>query len=237
MANLTGRQRANYVQDMFSRIAHRYDLMNRIMTAGQDIAWRREAIRRAALPFGGRLLDLGAGTGDLAREATRQHPGCQAVAADFTLPMMLVGRSRPGLTGLNWVSADALQLPFPDRAFDAVVSGFLLRNVIDIPQVLQEHYRVLRPGGRMVCLDTTHPPRNILSPLINFHLQVVIPILGALLTGEGEAYAYLPESTAKFLGAERLAARMVATGFQGVGFRRLMFGIVAIHWGERPGKE
>jgi len=233
MANLTGRRRARYVQDMFSRIAHRYDLMNRVMTAGQDIAWRQEVICRAALPPGARLLDLGAGTGDLAREATRQIPGCQAVAADFTLQMMLVGRSRPGANRLDWVSADALQLPFPSGTFDAVVSGFLLRNVIDIPLVLQEHYRVLKPGGRMVCLDTTRPPRNFLSPLINFHLHFVIPALGELLTGEGEAYTYLPESTEKFLGAEELAGRMMAARFQGVGFRRLMFGTVAIHWGER----
>jgi len=101
MANLTGRRRAEYVQDLFSRIAHRYDLMNRVMTAGQDIAWRQEVIRRAALPPGGRLLDLGAGTGDLAREATAQFPGCRAVAADFTMQMMLVGRSRPGASA--WI--------------------------------------------------------------------------------------------------------------------------------------
>jgi len=234
MANLTGRRRAEYVQDLFSRIAHRYDLMNRVMTAGQDIAWRQEVIRRAALPPGGRLLDLGAGTGDLAREATAQFPGCRAVAADFTMQMMLVGRSRPGARRLDWLSADALQLSFPPGTFDAVVSGFLLRNVIDLPLVLQEHYRVMKPGGRIVCLDTTRPSRNFLSPLINFHLHFVIPTLGELLTGERGAYAYLPESTEKFLGAEELAARMVAAGFQGVGFLRLMFGTVAIHWGERP---
>lgn len=233
MANLTGSERANYVREMFSRIAQRYDLMNRVMTAGQDIGWREEVIRRAALPAGGRLLDLGAGTGDLAKEASQQYQDCQVVAADFSMQMMLVGRARDNGPRLDWVCGDALGLPFFGQAFDAVVSGFLLRNVVDIDQVLQEHCRLLKPGGRMVALDTTRPPKNLLSPLINFHLHFIIPALGELLTGDGRAYTYLPESTEAFLSAEKLAARMVAANFQEVGFRRLMFGTVAIHWGRR----
>ncbi len=234
MANLTGPERVKYVQRIFSRIAHRYDLMNRIMTAGQDVHWRQEVIRRSALTRGGRLLDLGAGTGDLAKEAHKQYPDCRTVAADFTLEMMLVGRKRSGVNHLDWVSADALVLPFPSESFDAVVSGFLLRNVVDIDQVLHEHYRLLKPDARMVALDTTRPTKNLFSPFINFHLQVIIPILGGLLTGDGAAYTYLPESTESFLEAEKLAARMVAAGFQEVGFRRLMFDTIAIHWGKRP---
>lgn len=233
MANLTGPERAKYVQGMFARIAHRYDLMNRIMTAGQDVLWREAVIRRAGLPPQGWLLDLGAGTGDLAWEARDQNPDCRAVAADFTLQMMQYGRSRGESKRLDWVGADALMLPFPGESFDAVVSGFLLRNVIDIEQVLHEQHRVLKPGGSIVALDTTRPPNNLFSPLINFHLHVIIPTLGQLLTGERGAYTYLPESTENFLGAENLAARMVAAGFQEVGFRRLMFATIAIHWGRR----
>jgi demethylmenaquinone methyltransferase/2-methoxy-6-polyprenyl-1,4-benzoquinol methylase len=233
MANLTGPQRASYVQGMFARIAHRYDLMNRIMTAGQDVRWREAVIRRAGLPPGGWLLDLGAGTGDLAQEGLDQNPDSRVVAADFTLQMMQYGRSRAESGPLDWVSADALMLPFPEQRFDAVVSGFLLRNVIDLNRVLHEQYRVLKPGGIMVALDTTHPPKNLFSPVINFHLHVIIPTIGELITGERDAYAYLPESTENFLGAENLAARMVAAGFGEVGFRRLMFATVAIHWGRR----
>jgi demethylmenaquinone methyltransferase/2-methoxy-6-polyprenyl-1,4-benzoquinol methylase len=230
MTNLPSDQRGQYVQSMFARIAPHYDRMNRLMTAGQDVRWRQEAIRRTALPQGGCLLDLGAGTGDLAAEAQRQFRGSQVIAADFTLEMMQFGRSCKDAS-LAWSGADALHLPFPEQSFDAVVSGYLLRNVSDLHQALCEQRRVLKPGGRIVALDTTRPPRRLLSPLINFHLHTVIPTLGRLLTGETEAYTYLPDSTQGFLSAEQLAARLVQAGFCQVGFRRLMFGTMAIHWG------
>jgi demethylmenaquinone methyltransferase/2-methoxy-6-polyprenyl-1,4-benzoquinol methylase len=225
--------RARYVQDMFGRIASRYDLMNRLMTAGQDVRWRQEVIRRAELPDCGDLLDLGAGTGDLAQEALRQNPECRPVAADFTLEMMQVGRQRPGSARLAWSAADALRLPFPDETFDAVVSGFLLRNVADLEQALAEQYRVLRPGGRIVALDTTNPAGSPYLPLVNFHLHTIIPALGRAVTGHADAYQYLPGSTENFLLAEQLAARLVLAGFRAVGFRRRMLGAIAIHWGRK----
>lgn len=233
MANLTGGERARYVQGMFNRIAPRYDLMNRLMTAGQDARWRREVIQHANLPADGLLLDLGTGTGDLAQEALRQHPGCQPVAADFTLRMMLFGKQRPGAERIEWNAADALHLPYPDQTFDAVVSGFLLRNVIDIRRSLAEQYRVLKPGGRLVALDTTRPPQSYLTPLIKIHLHTVIPTLGQIISGESDAYRYLPDSTEAFLAAEQLAARMLAAGFRNVGFNRRMLDTIAIHWGEK----
>jgi demethylmenaquinone methyltransferase/2-methoxy-6-polyprenyl-1,4-benzoquinol methylase len=235
MADLSGFERVNYVRDMFSRIAYRYDLMNRLMTGGQDVRWRREVIRRAEIPPGGNVLDLGAGTGDLAREALRQVPDCHAVAADLTMEMMRIGRQRPAPSEgvIQWVSSDALQIPFPEHTFDAVVSGFLLRNVIDIERTLAEQYRTLKPGGRLVALDTTQPHENLLSPLIRFHLKKVIPTLGSLLVGERDAYTYLPETTSGFLAAEQLAVLILRAGFREVGFRRLMFGTAAIHWGKK----
>jgi demethylmenaquinone methyltransferase/2-methoxy-6-polyprenyl-1,4-benzoquinol methylase len=215
---------------MFERIAPRYDLMNRLMTGRQDVHWRRLAIHRAGIPPGGQLLDLGAGTGDLTREALRQVPSCRPIAADFTLGMMQVGRRRPG-PALNWACADALSLPFPDESFDVVVSGFLLRNVSDLPRVLREQYRVLRPAGRMVALDTTRPRPSPLSPLIRFHMRRVIPWLGNWLTGSRAAYTYLPASSEQFLLAEDLDGLIEAAGFSQSGFQRMMFGTVAIHWG------
>jgi len=226
-------ERARAVQRMFSRIAARYDLMNRLMTGGMDRSWRREVICRAAPLPGERLLDLGAGTGDLAREALRQQPRCRVVAADFTLAMMLTGKMRPPALSA-WVAADALRLPFPDAAFDAVVSGFLLRNVTDLPQALREQMRVLRPGGRFVALDTTRPRPGPLSPLIRFHMNRIIPFLGGLLTGDRAAYTYLPQTSQRFLTAEELLSRLIEAGFTGAGFRRLNFGTVAIHWAARP---
>jgi demethylmenaquinone methyltransferase/2-methoxy-6-polyprenyl-1,4-benzoquinol methylase len=235
MASLSGDARVRYVQDMFARISGRYDLMNRLMTAGQDIRWRREVIRRAELPPDGRLLDLGAGTGDLAREALRLQPTSLPLAADFTLEMMRVGKSHPASAKFPWAAADALCLPFQAEIFDAVVSGFLIRNVIDLPQALREQGRVLNPGGRIVILDTTRPPRNLLSPFIRFHLRYVIPTLGRLVAGAGEAYTYLPDSTQAFLTAEQLAEELWLAGFSQVGFRRLMLGTVSIHWGRKEG--
>ncbi len=228
--NYTGKERATSVQKMFGKISRNYDLMNRIMTAGQDKAWRREVIRLAKLEENGSLLDLGAGTGDLAREALKQNPASRVLAADFTLEMMRAGKKHGTL---DWAAADALHLPFSDARFDAIVSGFLMRNVTDVPRALQEQYRVLSPGGRIVILDTTKPRKNILTPFINLHLHYIIPFLGGLLTGERDAYTYLPESTENFLRAEELAAHMAAVGFRQVNFKIKMFGTVAIHWGVR----
>jgi demethylmenaquinone methyltransferase/2-methoxy-6-polyprenyl-1,4-benzoquinol methylase len=230
MTRLTGQERAAYVQNMFTRIARRYDLMNRLMTGGQDIRWRKQVIQLARLRNSASLLDLGTGTGDLAREALAQSSKAKVIAADFTLEMMRVGQKRGPL---DFSSADALRLPFQDWSFDAVVSGFLMRNVIDLQKALQEQYRVLRKGGRMVILDTTRPKKNILSPLIWIHMHFVIPTLGRLLTGSGDAYRYLPETTEGFVTAEELAARMAAAGFKKIGYERFMFGTIAIHWGEK----
>ena len=215
---------------MFSRIAGRYDLMNRLMTAGQDIRWRKQVIQRAQLKNGSCLLDIGTGTGDLAREALAQYPQSKVIAADFTLEMMRVGQKNGPL---NFSSADTLFLPFEDETFDALVSGFLMRNVVDLPQALQEQYRVLKKGGRMVTLDTTRPKKNLLTPLIWLHMHLAIPLLGRLLTGSGEAYRYLPETTEGFLAAEDLASRLAAAGFQNIRFQRYMFGTIAIHWAEK----
>ena len=230
MTRLTGQERAGYVQNMFTRIARRYDLMNRIMTGGQDVRWRKQVIKLAQLKLNARLLDLGTGTGDLAREALGQFPQAQVTAADFTLEMMRVGQRRGPL---DFSSADALCLPFRDSLFDAVVSGFLMRNVIDLQKALQEQYRVLKNGGRIVILDTTRPKKNLLSPFIWFHMHIIIPLLGRLLTGSSDAYRYLPETTEGFVTAENMAACMAAAGFKKVNYQRLMFGTIAIHWGEK----
>ncbi|MBL0344758.1 ubiquinone/menaquinone biosynthesis methyltransferase [Candidatus Villigracilis affinis] len=230
MTQLTGRERAAYVQNMFTQIAKRYDLMNRLMTGGQDIRWRKMVIKLARMTNNASLLDLGTGTGDLAREALTQFPQARITAADFTLEMMRVGKKNGSL---NFSTADALHLPFNDASFDAVISGFLMRNVINLDKAIEEQYRVLKNGGRIVILDTTRPKKNILSPFIWIHMHIIIPTLGGLLTGVSEAYRYLPETTEGFVTAEDMAARMSKTGFKNVNFKRLMFGTIAIHWAEK----
>ena len=217
---------------MFDRIAGRYDLMNRLITGGQDRRWRRFAVEMAQLPPGGALLDIAAGTGDIALEALRQQPTARAHGADFALGMMRVGQRRRGGERIGWAGADALQLPYADASFDAVVSGYLLRNVIDIPQALAEQRRVLKRGGRIVILDTSPPPDNLLKPLIMLHLKVGIPLLGRLVAGKdaADAYRYLPESTAAFKTPQELAQLVANAGFADVRYRQFMLGTMAVHW-------
>ncbi len=235
MAHLEGEERAQYVQEMFARIAGRYDLMNRLMTFGQDVRWRRHVIAQAALPRCGRLLDIATGTGDIAAEGVLRHPGLTAVAADFTLEMMRAGRERhPERRALHWAGADTLALPFADDSFDAVTSGFLMRNVVDVPGALAEQYRVTRPGGRVVILESSPPKRNLLRPLIRLHLDYVIPTLGQLITGEGDAYRYLPATTQRFQTPAALAVAMRDVGFIDVGYRLFMFGTIGVHAGRKP---
>lgn len=237
MANLTGSERSQYVQDMFDRIAERYNIMNRIMTGGQDMKWRRFVIEKAQLPTNGKLLDLATGTGDIAFEALRKTPSAQVIGADFALQMMHVGQRQAEYGGkVGWAGADAMQLPFTDTSFDAVVSGYLVRNVIDIPQTLQEQSRVLKSGGRIVILDTSPPPNNILKPFILMHLKYGIPLLGRLIAGKSasDAYTYLPESTQKFKTPEELATLIEQAGFKDVAFKTFMFGTMAVHWGTKP---
>jgi demethylmenaquinone methyltransferase/2-methoxy-6-polyprenyl-1,4-benzoquinol methylase len=224
----------SHVQAMFGRIARRYDLMNRLMTLGHDRAWRKFVVQQAQLNNNSRVLDIAAGTGDIAFEVRQQYPAAQVVAADFALPMMQVGQTRSMGQQVAWTGANALALPLPDETFDGVVSGFLFRNVPDIPQTLAEQWRILRPGGRMVTLDTSPPTNPFLRPFINIHFKLIIPLLGHLITGDASAYRYLPESTLAFKTPDEFVALMQAAGFQNVGYRRFMFGTIAVHWGTKP---
>ena len=219
---------------MFGRIAGRYDLLNRLMTVGQDRRWREELIRRIALQPGERLLDLGCGTGDLALEALHRCPAARVVGADFASPMLAIARRRTPAGRADWILADALHLPFAKSTFDVVVSGFLLRNVSDVDAALAEQRRLLNPNrGRMAALDTTPPSEGPLRPLLEFHLGRVIPWLGRWIGRDAEAYNYLPGSTRRFLTADVLADRMRRLGFRRVGYVRRMFGTIALHWGSR----
>ncbi len=256
MDDAESKGRARTIQDMFARIAGRYDLMNRLMTGGRDQVWRRRAVELAALPPGGCLLDLGTGTGAIVFEALRRRPDALVVGADFTLEMMRLGQERSRREGNSpphpspppqggrggysisslslrmtlpaWVAADALRLPFPDNTFDAVTSGFLMRNVVDIEAGFAEQWRVVKPGGRVVCLDTSPPPDNALRPLIGVYLHRVIPLLGRLITGQADAYRYLPASTLAFLTPEALGAIMERVGLREVRYERWMLGTITV---------
>jgi demethylmenaquinone methyltransferase/2-methoxy-6-polyprenyl-1,4-benzoquinol methylase len=156
------------------------------------------------------------------------------VGGDFTVEMMLVGKDNPRREGIQWAAADTLALPFPDNTFDAVTSGFLMRNVIDVPAAFREQMRVTKPGGRIVVLESSPPKNNWLRPFIRFHLNQFIPALGRLVAGDGEAYRYFPESTQQFKDPESLATIMGHAGLVQVSYTLFMFGTIAVHVGEKP---
>lgn len=232
------RDKADYVNCMFARIAHRYDLMNRLMTGGVDRKWRRAVVEYADAPPGGRVLDVGTGTGDIAHDFRARHAGVLAIGIDFTYEMMVVGRRKATHAAIPYVQGDALILPFDDSTFDAVVSGFLLRNVVDRMAALREQARVTKPGGRVVCLETTPSHDMVWGPLFRFYFFHIVPVLGGLISGDRAAYRYLPHSTVDFPEPRELARMMVRAGLSNVFYRELMSGAVAIHVGhrmQRPG--
>lgn len=222
-----------YVNRMFARIAPTYDLMNRLMTLGQDQSWRREMLEYCNLPPRGILLDVGTGTGDIAYMAMRQNPTLRAVGSDFTYEMMAAGVGKePGLF-LPFIQADTYTLPFPDNTFDAVVSGFLVRNVVDRVAAFREMARVTKPGGRVVCLETTPPSNSILGPLFRLYFFQIVPRVGGIIAGDRQAYAYLPHSTVEFPPPAALAHLMERAGLQHVFYVERMMRSVAIHVGAK----
>lgn len=234
-SGVPGRTKAERVQAMFARLVPRYDLMNALMTGGLDRRWRSVAAHAAA-PSGATVLDVGTGTGDLALALGRAG-AARVIGTDFCPEMLVVARDKARRHALGvpivFVAGDALQLPFPDQTFDRVTSAFLLRNVASLPRALSEMTRVLKPGGRLVCLEITHPPSG-LAPVFQLYFRRIVPLIGALVTGQGEAYQYLPASLGPLPDAKALARLFEAAGLAEVSYRRLGLGTVALHWGCRP---
>jgi len=225
------------IERMFSAIAPRYDLLNRVLSAGRDRIWRREAIRATGLPASGRLLDVCTGTADMALEAARQFPGARIAGVDFSAPMVALGRHKVRRVGLSdriqLGVAPAEALPFPDDSFDAVTVAFGLRNIPDRQRGLAEMHRVLRPDGRAVVLEFTTPPGRLFRAIYLWYFRRVLPAIGRLISGHHSAYSYLPASVAEFPPPEELSARMREVGFRDVTHRLLTAGIVAIHVGTK----
>jgi demethylmenaquinone methyltransferase/2-methoxy-6-polyprenyl-1,4-benzoquinol methylase len=210
------------VEAMFDRISPVYDPMNRLMTGGLDRRWRRLTVRATVRP-GDRVLDACCGTGDLALEA--QRAGGRVTGLDFSERML--ERARRKSKAVEWVRGDVLALPFSDGSFDAVTVGFGIRNVEDLEAGLRELARVLRPGGRLGCLEITRP-RGALRPFFAFWFDGLVPLAGKVLPG-GAAYTYLPASVRRFPGPEDLGEAMRRAGFADIGWRLLGGGIVALH--------
>ena len=236
MAVKTNNQNGHSVRRMFGEIAQQYDLLNRLMTFGQDRVWRQCLLRAANMPQSGVMLDAGAGTGAIALDALRRDADLRITGADFTVEMMLLGRKKNEGQKINWTAADALALPFKDASFDAVTSGYLIRNVGDALGAFREQARVVKPGGRVVCLETSPPPESPLKPALLFFLNQLIPLLGQIISGNRSAYTYLPQTTQDFLPPQKVAGLMQRAGLTSVRYQRFMFGTIAVHAGIRPYK-
>ena len=256
-------QKAVYVRDMFGRIAWRYDLMNRLMTFGRDRAWRRYTVSQLGLEApqadaqaqarGSRLvLDVATGTGDLAFETLAQRPDARVVGLDFVPEMLVHAQQKARANGgsdqtahsledatqlaagsLDFLAGDALRIPFPNDTFDAVVTGFALRNVTDIPAAFAEMARVTRRGGCVACLEIAKPQTPFFKWLFALYFYRLVPLLGGWITGQRAAYTYLPHSLSAFLNPDEIAAAMGQTGWREVSHKRLMLGAVAVHVGTR----
>jgi demethylmenaquinone methyltransferase/2-methoxy-6-polyprenyl-1,4-benzoquinol methylase len=224
MTAQTGTLPPESVRRMFDRIAPVYDAMNRLMTAGLDRRWRDEAAAAVVRP-GDRVLDACCGTGELAIAAARA--GGKVTGLDFSEPML--ARAREKNRDIDWVSGDALGLPFPDGSFDAATVGFGVRNLDDLERGLAELRRVLKPGGRVAILEITRP-QGVLAPFYRFWFDGVIPLAGTVLPG-GSAYSYLPASVRRFPAPQALAKLLDEAGFDEIRWRLFAGGIVALHTG------
>lgn len=232
------REKPGLVRDLFDRVAHRYDLMNDLMSGGLHRLWKRAMVAWLAPRPGATVLDVAGGTGDVARRVLDAMQGRgRVIVCDASARMVEAGRERAWnagvIGGIDWLVGDAEALPLPARSVDACTIAFGIRNVTRIERALDEARRVLRPGGRFLCLEFSARPPAGFDRLYAAYSFAVIPSLGAAVTGQRDAYAYLVESIRRFPPPERLAAMMGAAGFGGVRVRPVSAGIATLHSGWR----
>ena len=222
------------VRSYFDAIAGRYDLMNTLLSFGLHHVWKSRTLREAAVNGNMHVLDVCGGTGDLARLATRRlnHKGTVTLY-DFSLEMIRTGRKRASVRTrpVHHICGDASALALKDQYFDVVLIGFGLRNLADMNAGLREFQRVLKPGGRLVCLEFSQPVAPLLRRIYDLYSYRVIPVLGSMITGSREAYTYLPDSIRQFPPPERLQQLFEQAGFSNATYRLLTGGIAAIHTG------
>jgi len=238
MAELKGRDKQRYVSEMFARISGRYDLMNTLMTGGLHLRWKQQTARFTAEGLTGKALDVATGTGDLAFSLACCRGIEGAVGLDVLPEMVSLAHDKAKAKNLDsqatFVLGDAHALPFSDDSFACATAGFSLRNMSDLDLSLSEMVRVVRPGGRVTTLELTPMRPGALSSLVRVYTQGLVPVLGKLIARDRAAYTYLPRSVDYFLDAGTLARRFQDAGLTGVSYRRLGFGAVTLHWGDKP---
>lgn len=227
---------------MFSAITPRYDFLNHFLSFGRDRAWRRRAVQVTSPPADGQVLDLCCGTGDLAFEFLQNDAFHGSVTgADFCADMLGVATrkavSRDPQRRTNWVEAEAEHLPFPNERFDVVTIAFGLRNMAEPSETLREMLRVTRAGGRCVVLELNNPPGPLWSRLFQFYFSRLSPWLGRLISGDRDAYSYLPRSVARFPSAAALATMIEQSGWGHCRFEALTGGVAYLHTAEAPPRQ
>ncbi|BCL83481.1 demethylmenaquinone methyltransferase [Ktedonobacteria bacterium brp13] len=227
-----------YVKGLFGRIAGVYDLMNRLMSLGLDIYWRKRAARYLALATGETGLDLGAGTADLSISVIHNSgPGTKMIGMDITPEMLAVGRKKLKRMGLedriDLRVGDAEHIDLPDNSVDGCCSAFTVRNLTNLHQGFSEMLRVVRPGSRVLCLEISHPPGKIFGGLFYLYFYKLAPLFGTIIGKAFEEYNYLPNSLTTFPKAPELKTIMEEAGLSNVHYYYLNGGIVAIHVGTK----
>jgi demethylmenaquinone methyltransferase / 2-methoxy-6-polyprenyl-1,4-benzoquinol methylase len=228
-------EKAQMVHGVFSRVASKYDVMNDLMSGGIHRIWKDAMMDWLAPRPGQRLLDVAGGTGDVAFRFLKRAPGAAAVVCDMTEPMLIEGRKRAEAEklapSLDWVVGDAMALPFPDGSFDVYTISFGIRNVTRITEALAEAYRVLKPGGRLMVLEFSRIPNDLMQTVYDLYSFNVIPAMGQVVTGDRASYQYLVESIRKFPDQESFVGMIRSAGFDQVKYRNLTMGIAALHSG------
>jgi demethylmenaquinone methyltransferase/2-methoxy-6-polyprenyl-1,4-benzoquinol methylase len=225
-------RRPGEVSAMFDKVAPRYDLLNDVLSLGQDRWWRKVVAKAVGARAGERILDLAAGTGT--SSATFTTAGAACVACDFSLGMLRAGVGRLGAAGpVRFVAGDALRLPFGDASFDAVTISFGLRNVADPDAALAEMFRVTKPGGRLVVCEFGHLPSPLLDAIYGRYLMAALPAVARRLSPAGDAYEYLAESIRDWPDRAELARRIGGAGWSAVRWRDLTLGVVTVHAARR----
>jgi demethylmenaquinone methyltransferase/2-methoxy-6-polyprenyl-1,4-benzoquinol methylase len=228
-------EKAGMVHGVFSRVASKYDVMNDLMSVGIHRIWKEALMDWLAPRPGQRLLDVAGGTGDVAFRFLGRAPGATALVCDMTEPMLIEGRKRAEAeklaASLDWVVGDAMALPFESNSFDVYTISFGIRNVTRIPDALAEAYRVLKPGGRLMVLEFSQIPNDLMQKAYDLYSFNVIPVMGQIVAGDRDSYQYLVESIRKFPDQERFATMIREAGFGQVKYRNLSMGIAALHSG------
>jgi demethylmenaquinone methyltransferase / 2-methoxy-6-polyprenyl-1,4-benzoquinol methylase len=231
----TGKEKSKYVKGKFSVIAKRYDLFNDLITQGMHRFWKNFLVEKARLKSSDNALDICCGTGDITQrlKANVGDDG-DVIGLDFSSGMLKVAKNRNLASTIYFVKADAMNLPFQDNSMGVVTVGFGLRNLIDISKCLSEVIRVLKPGGRFLCLDMGKVKIPILKQLFNFYFFKIVPIVGKLMYPGEDLFDYFPASSVAYPSQEKLAGMLVNIGFEEVEFFNFYFGSTVIHYAEKP---